>query len=114
MSNSKVLNHFNNIAKDYDYYKQKNKFYYSNLKSLLRDLISKNSSVLEFGCGTGDLIASLNSTSGVGYDPSVEMIKIAKKKHNKIKFVTKLPQNKFDYVYMSDVVEHLDNPKQEF
>jgi SAM-dependent methyltransferase len=114
VSNSKVLNHFNNIAKDYDYYKQKNKFYYSNLKSLLCDLIPKNSNVLEFGCGTGDLIAFLNPTSGVGYDPSVEMIKIAKKKHNKLKFVTKLPQNKFDYIFMSDVIEHLDNPIKEF
>jgi SAM-dependent methyltransferase len=122
VSNSKVLSHFNNIAKDYDYYKQKNKFYYSNLKSLLCDLIPKSSNVLEFGCGTGDLIAFLNPTSGVGYDPSVEMIKIAKSKqslplrgkHKDIRFVTELPQNKFDYVFMSDVIEHLDNPIKEF
>ncbi len=122
MSNSKILSHFNNIAKDYDYYKQKNKFYYDNLKTLLRDLIPKNSNVLEFGCGTGDLIAFLNPTSGVGYDPSVEMIKIAKSKqslplrgkHKDIRFVTELPQNKFDYVFMSDVIEHLDNPIKEF
>lgn len=111
---SNIVKHFDNIAKDYDYYKHKNKYYYDNLKTLLRDLIPKNSNVLEFGCGTGDLIAFLNPTSGVGYDPSVEMIKIAKKKYNQIKFVTKLPQNKFDYVYITDVIEHLENPKEEF
>lgn len=111
---SDSVNHFNKISKDYDYYKQKNKFYYSNLKSLLYELIPNNSNVLEFGCGTGDLVAFLNPTSGVGYDPSYEMIKIAKKKHNLIKFVTNLPNFKFDYIFMSDVIEHLDNPIKEF
>ncbi len=111
---SNIVKHFDNIAKDYGYYKQKNKFYYDNLKSLLCDLIPKNSNVLEFGCGTGDLISYLDTTSGMGYDPSVEMIKIAKSKHKDIRFVTELPQNKFDYVFMSDVIEHLDNPIKEF
>lgn len=111
-----IVNHFNKIAKDYDYYKQKNKFYYDNLKTLLHDLIPKNSNVLEFGCGTGDLIAFLNPTSGVGYDPSVEMIKIARQKQTKqnIKFTTNLPTNKFDCIFLSDVIEHLENPKGEF
>lgn len=111
-----IVNHFNKIAKDYDYYKQKNKFYYSNLKTLVRDLIPKNSSVLEFGCGTGDLISFLNPTSGEGYDPSVEMIKIARQKRTKqnIKFTTNLPTNKFDCIFLSDVIEHLDNPIKEF
>jgi SAM-dependent methyltransferase len=111
-----IVNHFNKIAKDYDYYKRKNKFYYSNLKTLLRDLIPKNLTVFEFGCGTGDLIAFLNPTSGVGYDPSMEMIKIARQKHTKqnIKFTTNLPANKFDCIFLSDVIEHLDNPIKEF
>ncbi len=112
---SAVTTHFDKIAQDYDFYKEKNKFYYSNLKILLRDLIPKNKSVLEFGCGTGDLIAFLNPTSGVGYDPSVEMFKIAKQRYTKrsIKFVTILPKTKFDYVFLSDVIEHLENPKIE-
>lgn len=111
-----IVNHFNKIAKDYDYYKHKNKFYYDNLKTLLRDLIPKNSTVFEFGCGTGDLIAFLNPTSGVGYDPSIEMIKIARQKQTKqnIKFTTTLPTNKFDCIFLSDVIEHLENPKGEF
>lgn len=113
---SAVTIHFDKIAENYDFYKEKNRFYYDNLKLVLRSLISKNKSVLEFGCGTGDLIVFLNSISGVGFDPSVEMIKIAKQKHTQksIKFVTSLPKTKFDYIFLSDVIEHLENPKNEF
>lgn len=111
---SKVNVHFNQIAKDYDYYKIKNNFYYINLKRLLKKLVLIDKQLLEFGCGTGDLISYLNPKSGVGYDPSVEMIKIAKTKHKKIKFYSELPKSKFDYVFMSDVIEHLEFPEKEF
>lgn len=109
-----VEKHFDNIAKDYDYYKEKNSFYYDNLKKLLKILIPKHKNVFEFGCGTGDLIASLSPIPGVGYDPSVEMIKIAKKKHESIIFTKQLPKRIFDYIFMSDVIEHLEKPKEEF
>ena len=111
---SKVNRHFNKIAKRYDFFKSKNSFYYSNLKDLLTSLIPKGKKVLEFGCGTGDLIAYLHPNPGVGYDPSVEMIKIARNKHSNIKFTTKIFNDKFDYIFMSDVVEHLKDPEKEF
>lgn len=109
--------HFNKIARRYDYYKNKNSFYYENLKKLLRDLIPKDKTVLEFGCGTGDLLASLKPKVGYGVDISSEMIRIANAKHSKesqIHFSTVWPKGKFDCIFMSDVVEHLDNPKETF
>lgn len=33
----KVRKHFDEIAKNYDYYKEKNKFYHENLKKLLKE-----------------------------------------------------------------------------
>lgn len=110
----KVKLHFDKVSKDYDYYKQKNKFYYDNLKQLLGVLIPDNANVLEVGCGTGDLLASRSPKKGYGMDLSSQMVKIAQKKHNNLKFSTKYPNEKFDYIFMTDVIEHMTNPQKEF
>lgn len=112
-----VQKHFDEIAGDYDKYKKKNKYYYDNLKKLLRILIPKQKTVLEVGCGTGDLLVHLKPKKGYGVDISSQMIKIAQKKHKKqrdIKFSTKrisqFKELKLDYIFMSDVIEHLEKP----
>lgn len=129
--------HFNKIAKDYDYYKEKNSFYYKNLKKLLGRLILKNKNVLEFGCGTGDLLASLKPKIGYGVDISSEMIGIAKNKYKQslasqgpgkfkknLFFSIEIPSvvrdplstvhRPLDFIFMSDVIEHLENPEETF
>lgn len=112
--------HFDKISEDYDEYKKKNKFYYDNIKRLLHSIIPSNKKVLEFGCGTGDLIASLNPKKGIGYDISLGMIKVAKGKYknNKNLLFTNntnlLIHKPFDYIFMTDVVEHLENPEATF
>jgi len=65
--------HFDKIAKDYDFYKKKNWYYYKNLKRVLLGNIpnTENKSVLEIGCGTGDMISSLNPKYGLGTDISI-------------------------------------------
>lgn len=113
----KIKKHFDTVAKDYDYYKVKNGYYYSNLKTLIGLLIPSNKKVLEVGCGTGDLINHINPKSGYGMDLSPEMIKSAKRKFGsskQITFSTKYPNSKYDYVFMCDVIEHLENPKKVF
>lgn len=112
----KVKAHFDEIAKDYDFYKEKNKFYYNHLKKLLKKLVTKDRKVLEIGCGTGDIISFVNPKDGFGMDLSSEMIKIAQKKlkTKNIKFSTSYPQEKYDYIFMADVIEHLEKPGEVF
>jgi 2-polyprenyl-3-methyl-5-hydroxy-6-metoxy-1,4-benzoquinol methylase len=117
MKKSVVEKHFDKVADDYDYYKNKNSFYYENLKKLLNNLIPKNMKVFEVGCGTGDLLVHLKPKFGYGMDISGEMISIAKSKHKSQKqltFSTVWPKEKFDFIFMSDVIEHLENPKETF
>ena len=116
----KVAGHFDTIARDYDYYKSKNWYYYENLKKLFRDLIPPGKALLDIGCGTGDILAGLNPQYGLGIDVSREMIEIARAKHNEKKniefrpgkiedFSQEFSFKNFDYILMADVIEHLEN-----
>ena len=51
---NKILEHFDSIAGDYGGYKEKNSYYYSQVKGLYGELIScpAEHSILEIGCGT--------------------------------------------------------------
>ncbi len=109
-----VEKHFDTIAQDYDYFKKKNWFYYKNLKKLYKELIAEQSTVLEIGCGTGDLIAELNCKKGVGIDISPKMIELARKKHPELTFEACTIEGyknsiEFDYIFLADVIEHLEN-----
>jgi len=117
MAKTAVEKHFDKVASSYDSGKNKYSFYYSNLKKLLASLIEKNKCVFEFGCGTGDLLTSLNPKRGYGMDISPQMIAIAKVRHKDNKnlvFSTQLPKVKFDYIFLSDVIEHLEKPENNF
>lgn len=122
-----VVEHFNSIAKDYDVYKKRNLFfYYSTLKNSIKKIVPEGSSVLDYGCGTGEILDFLSPKVGVGYDPSVEMIKIASKKYKqslakyefgkRLKFVnsTQKIRGNFDYIILTDVIEHIADPTAEF
>jgi 2-polyprenyl-3-methyl-5-hydroxy-6-metoxy-1,4-benzoquinol methylase len=108
-------NHFDSIAAEYDYWKQKNWYYYQNLISLYRSHIPEGAQVLEIGCGTGDVLAALKPAAGRGIDTSGEMIAIAQKKHAanpRLKFekedITQgdavFPE---EYIFLADVLEHV-------
>lgn len=112
-----VEKHFNIIAKQYDYFKNKNWYYYQNLKKLYKELVPKNSSVLEIGCGTGDLISEMNTSRATGIDISTEMIKIAQEKHPGIEFLAITienysPNTPPQYIFLADVIEHLEDIPQ--
>src|SRR3989344_4041488 len=113
-------NHFNIIAKDYDYWKNKNWYYYRNLKTLYGSFIPANSRIWEIGCGTGDILASLEPSTGLGTDISEEMINMAKQKYSgkiNLKFkatditeaIKTTETENYDYIIMVDVLEHIKN-----
>ncbi len=114
MVDNNITEHFDNIAKDYDFYKKKNEYYYSSLKKLYSQIVPPKKQILEIGCGTGSLIISLQPDRGVGIDVSGDMIKIAKKRKSDVHFMVMPAEKlslskKFEYVIMADVIEHLSD-----
>ena len=69
--------HFDTIACDYDCWKDKNAYYYDLLKEFYRKHIPEGSSVIEYGCATGEILSSCKPKVGKGIDISKSMIDIA-------------------------------------
>lgn len=114
-----VKNFFNKIADKRDYWKNKNHYYHEQIAKLCRFLIPSKKTVLDIGCGTGDLLTSVSPNHGVGIDISENMVKIAKKKYPLFKFYTQDTQNisineRFDYIILSDILGDLEDIQKTF
>jgi ubiquinone/menaquinone biosynthesis C-methylase UbiE len=75
-------------------------------------LVSPGQKVLELGCGTGDLLASLKPALGVGVDLSSEMVRRAAAKFPELRFIQadshELVLNEtFDIIVLSDILNEL-------
>jgi len=86
--------------------------YYRRLAEVYRYLVPPRSRVLELGCGTGDLLAALEPSLGVGIDFAPELLKRAARNHPQLRFIQgdadRLGlKTKFDYVILSDLINDL-------
>lgn len=112
MQSITIQKHFDFIAPRYDHWKRKSWYYYFCIKKLFASYISRGKRVVELGCATGDVLASLAPSYGLGIDISAGMIKRAMKKHKNLIFkrqnVESLSlKDHFDYLIMADLVDHL-------
>ncbi len=114
MTKEEKTRHFDSVAPAREKFRRRGAYYHRELEKYLRFLIPSNSSVLEIGCGTGDLLAALNPSRGLGIDISSNMVEIARKKFPHLKFEIGDVENlqleeKFDYVVLDEVIGHVDD-----
>ena len=114
----RVKDHFDSLALERSYWiKKSNGFYLEDIK-FMKELIPEGSTVLEIGCGNGNLIGSLNPAYGLGIDISPQMILEAKNKYKNINFIeadiesedgfSKIGRS-FEYIIISDTIGYLIN-----
>ena len=118
---SLVQEHFDQEAARYDAWKRRNWYYYAAVKRIYQKRIPRASSVLEVGCGTGDVLAAIAPRRGVGIDISPAMIARAREKHPSLAWyacTTSELRNHlsetFDVIFLSDVIEHLEDVRGTF
>ncbi len=104
--------HWNSIAENLNRWNKVNSYYRDRLKDVITFVVPPGQKIIEIGCGTGDMLASLQPSYGVGIDFSTEMIKRATLLYPDLNFIAADAHeleihDKFDYVILSDVVNEL-------
>lgn len=102
---------FDRLAASRQTWKKRNAYYYQALGKLLTFLVPPGRRVLELGCGTGELLASVSPSYGLGIDFSGEMITLARKSlsSENLQFLQEdaeqfVPDEPFDVIVLSDLL----------
>jgi ubiquinone/menaquinone biosynthesis C-methylase UbiE len=106
---AEVAAFFDAFAADEQRWRRRNRTYYRQIESVYRFHVPPGSTVLEVGCGSGDLLAALEPRVGVGIDVSSKMIELARSRHPELTFFTASGERfdadlRFDYIVLSDLV----------
>ncbi len=113
MDKSRIRDHFEKIADEYDGWKERNSYYYDNLKAFYRDCTSSEDRVIEFGCGTGDILEAANGKFKLGLDLAQKMVDKAALRHPDLDFKRHdcekcyRPDQPFDVAILADVIDHI-------
>ena len=104
--------HWNRIALQYKNGTTSGKYYHKRINEIYKFLIFPGQSILEIGCGRGDLLAFLEPAYGVGVDFSEEMIRQASSRYPDLNFFVIDAHEinfdkKFDIIILSDLVNDL-------
>lgn len=93
-------------------------FYHGEIRRIVTGLVSTAESVLEVGCGLGDVLAALPAARKVGLDTSTQMIARARARHPELDLrhvdveVDELPNETFEVVLLSDAIGCLEDVEE--
>jgi len=109
--------HWNDVAISMEDWRGLGGYYHRRLAQLMRLHIPPGRSVMEIGCGDGNLLASLSPSRGIGIDFSSEMCRRAQQAHPKLEIIQGdahyLPLGgKYDYILLSDLLNDLWDVQQ--
>ncbi len=100
---------FDRFAESEQRWRSRNSTYYRLLAQITRFQVPPGRTVLEVGSGSGDLLAALAPSDGVGVDVSDDMVRLARSRHPELRFELAAGEQldlgrTFDYIVLSDLV----------
>ena len=106
------IQYWDDFAASYGRWERARHTYQARLTEIYGFLIPAGARVLEVGCGTGDLLAAVQPSRGVGVDFSPRMIDLARDRHRDLEFHCRDAHafelgETFDHIILSDLVNDL-------
>jgi SAM-dependent methyltransferase len=103
---------FDRFADDEPRWKRRNRTYHRLVRQLMCFYVPPRARVLEIGSGSGDLIAALEPSQGVGVDVSARMVDRARAAHPGVRFEHVAGEDvdlgqTFDYIVLSDLLPYV-------
>jgi SAM-dependent methyltransferase len=119
ISNLPIKDYFNSIAENRIRYRKSKSYYWNSITKYFNYFCHEESSVLEIGCGTGELIHQIKSGRKVGVDFSEKMIDEARKQFPNDDFQVMEAENislneTFDVIILSNLVGYLHDVQSVF
>ncbi len=116
-SKTAIAKHFDRLAPQRDQWRQRAAYYHHDLLQFFRFVIPVGSRILEVGCSTGDLLARLEPSHGVGIDPSSESIALAQAKYPNLEFHCVAVEDfvghgPFDYIVLAGTIGYVGDLQQ--
>jgi ubiquinone/menaquinone biosynthesis C-methylase UbiE len=114
-----ILQYFNNLAEKRIAYRKRHSYYWESLTRQCDYFMHEELSVLEIGCGTGELLAQVKGSRKVGIDFSQRMIDEASKQFPGLEFHVIDAENitlteKFDVIILSNLIGWLNDVEKCF
>ncbi len=117
VENSKSLmlrNYFEELPEKRISIRNRYKYYWNDITNYCSYFSNSDNSVLEIGCGTGELIARIPGKYKVGIDINPNMIEIASERYKNITFCVNDAKNinldyKFDLIILSNLIGFADD-----
>ena len=111
--------HWDKVAKKLEKWHGWSGYYQKRVSQIYQFNIPPDQEVLEIGCGSGNLIASLKPSYGLGLDISKKMVSRAQILHPEINFqqstvVGNDLTHKFDFIVLSDIINDLWDVQEMF
>lgn len=112
--------HLGQLAQRRKYWIDHNRYYYSLLARLLRFLVEPAKRVLSIRCATGETLAAVQPSYGLGTEIAEEMTAVAKERHPRYSYETLFPdtsefrdrfsgsQQTFDYILFNEIDDTVD------
>tara|TARA_Y100001934_G_scaffold251836_2_gene315364 strand:- start:8 stop:1492 length:1485 start_codon:yes stop_codon:yes gene_type:complete len=113
-----IRTHFDALADSREHWISRNRSYYEEDRNYTRFVVPEGARVLEVGCASGELLARLKPSYGVGLDLSERMIENARRRYPEITFTpgdiedvecAAALEGPFDYIVLSDTIGYLDD-----
>ena len=106
--------HFNRVASQRAYWREKASAYYEDQTRYFQFLVPQGLRVLEVGSGLGNLLAALEPSRGVGIDLSEAMVSEAARRYPSLEFhvsdaETLELRETFDAIILADVIGHVQD-----
>lgn len=113
-----IQEHVDGLAETRAAWVAKNRYFHKSDHAYMQFLVQSGARVLEIGCGSGDLLAELDPSYGVGVDLSQNMVDQARERHPNLHFYQGDIEDpdflvtidtKFDVIILSDAIGYLDD-----
>ena len=109
-----MLQYFTNAANGWRKYRSRRSYYWDSITNYCNYFIHPDDSVLEVGCGTGELIGKVNGKNKVGIDFCEALIKQAIEAQPQVEFHIMEAENitltrTFDVVIISNLIGFIDD-----